>query len=95
MGKLLSNIERKTWHKYVKKFEIHIYGFMYIYIHIIYIYIYDLCICDANINMEKPNNHIKCNRYNHEEAINRYILPERTRLMKCTHYLEDVLLILT
>ena len=23
----------------------------------------DFCICDANINMEKPNHDIKCNRY--------------------------------
>lgn len=44
---------------------------------------------------KNKSHHIKCNRYNHEEAINRFILPEITLLMKCTHYLEDVLLILT
>ena len=65
------------------------------YIHIIYIYMCDLCICDANINMEKPNHHIKYNGYNHEETISRFILLEITLLMKCTHNLEDGLLILT
>lgn len=81
-------IERKTWHKYVKNLK-YTHMDLCIFIYIIYIYMYDLCICDIfNINMEKPNHHIKCNRYNHEEAINRFILPEITLLMKCTHCLE-------
>ena len=52
------------------------------------------CICHVSNNMGKPIIITNPMVTNHEETINRFMLLEVIFLMKCTHYLKHVLVIL-
>ena len=78
---------------------VYIYIYIYIYTHIhTHTYKYkcvNVCICDVSNNMGKPIITTNPMDTNHEKTINRVISLEVILLMKCTHYLKDVLPILT
>ena len=63
MGNLLSNVERKTWHKYVKNLK-YTYMDLCIFIYTQCTYMCVTCVFVMPILIWKnPNHHIKCNRY--------------------------------